>query len=190
MSSLAAELGVLIPAISSVVRHAAFDRQILDTPSMIPLMRDFWLLVVMFGFVTESAWLKAWKDDLRAIATKTPSLVPENDPFTYLQMELDRNPVLSFDAKSQVANTVQAASNTLFGDNSQMILLTKTLSIAQRTFYVAVWSILLLQSQSGLVHGLFSYAYRLRAHDDWRIYVEQLNNAVIFTACMLILFRW
>jgi phosphatidylinositol 4-kinase len=105
MSSLAAELGVLLPVLHALTDHDDFDEKLLHRPEAAALMRNVWFHCVLFGFCHEPAWLHEWGDALRGIAMKTPLLVPPSAA-TYLDEEVALNSVLRRGFSDQVIEII------------------------------------------------------------------------------------
>ncbi|KAI8973785.1 hypothetical protein BDF20DRAFT_823654 [Mycotypha africana] len=87
------KLGRLLPVIGALVNHDDFNPHVEPTGEVVSLFRNAWFQCVLFGFVTESIWVRDWREDMSSIAKKTPALVIESAT-NYLESDLEYNSVL------------------------------------------------------------------------------------------------
>ncbi|KAI9593558.1 hypothetical protein BDF19DRAFT_448167 [Syncephalis fuscata] len=153
MSSLAAELGVLLPVLHALISHDDFDEKLLHKQEAAALMRNVWFHCVLFGFCHEPAWLREWGDALRGIAMKTPLLVPPSAA-AYLDEEIALNSVLRRGFSDQI---IQALRNNLALILSEPPSALRQLSFGHHMFLLAVYYMELFRAQSGSCSHVFKY---------------------------------
>ncbi|RKP23994.1 hypothetical protein SYNPS1DRAFT_30235, partial [Syncephalis pseudoplumigaleata] len=153
MSSLAAELGVLLPVLHALISHEDFDEKLLHKQEAAALMRNVWFHCVLFGFCHEPAWLREWGDALRGIAMKTPLLVPPSAA-TYLDEEVALNSVLRRGFSDQI---VQGLRNNLAAILSEPASALRQLSFGHHMFLLAVYYMETFRAQSGSCSHVFKY---------------------------------
>ena len=92
-TSLAAELGILLPILSTLLSRRDFIAHLNPSEDLVSLFRNVWFHCVLYGFVSETTWMREWCDSLVIIAQKTPPLVQESAT-NYLEYDLEYNSVL------------------------------------------------------------------------------------------------
>ena len=97
---MAGEIGILLPVLKALLSHDDFNAHINASDELVSLFRDFWFHCVLYGFVSEKAWIREWKDSLVVIAQKSPPLVQEAT--NYLESDLELNSVLRKGNSDQV----------------------------------------------------------------------------------------
>jgi phosphatidylinositol 4-kinase len=105
VTSLAAELGILLPVFKVLLSHNDFIVHLNASEELVSLFRNVWFHCVLYGFVSETTWVREWHDSLVVIAQKTPPLVHGNAS-DYLESDLEFNSVLRRGYSEQVCATV------------------------------------------------------------------------------------
>jgi phosphatidylinositol 4-kinase len=94
-SSVAGNLGVLIPVISILVKRISPEAT--QSQSIFcKLFRDFWFFCIIFGFADEKLW--PWYKNVASIAIKSPVLLSKE----HLRSELHFNSAFKHDQVSAV----------------------------------------------------------------------------------------
>ncbi|KAL1922497.1 uncharacterized protein VTP21DRAFT_10036 [Calcarisporiella thermophila] len=126
------ELGSLLPVVSSLLMHNKFSPHEHPTEEITSLFRNLWFLCVLYGFVND---VGSWREAMRGIALKTPSLVLETAT-NYLESDLEYNSVLRrgfsdhdlVQFRNQLTGFLPAQANDI-----------RTFSFAQTVFLLAVY---------------------------------------------------
>ena len=109
VTSLAAELGILLPILSTLLSHRDFIAHLNPSEDLVSLFRNVWFHCVLYGFVSETTWMREWCDSLVIIAQKTPPLVLESAT-NYLEYDLEYNSVLVRGYSEQVNDQQKVAT--------------------------------------------------------------------------------
>ena len=91
----------MLPVLKALLSHDDFKAHIDASEELVSLFRNLWFHCVLYGFVSEKAWMREWKDSLVVIAQKTPPLVQEAT--NYLESDLELNSVLRRGNSDQVS---------------------------------------------------------------------------------------
>ncbi|KAI8079556.1 uncharacterized protein B0P05DRAFT_541070 [Gilbertella persicaria] len=142
----ASKLGKLLPVIHALLSHADFQPHLNPTEETVSLFRNTWFHCILFGFVTESIWLREWHEFMLVIASKTPVLVIESAT-NYLESDLEFNSVL------RGANTTDRDIGLLRQKLTSLLPSlaydSKNFSFAQIVFALSVYHIELMRSKMG-----------------------------------------
>ncbi|KAI7897758.1 uncharacterized protein BX663DRAFT_527118 [Cokeromyces recurvatus] len=137
-------LGNLLPIISALLEHTDFKPQHDKSNNMTPLFRNLWFHCVLFGFVTESMWIREWNSAMLQIAQKTPILMLEGTTH-YFETELEHNSVLcGLQSNTHLASSLRQKLSTYLPTQDL-----KNLSSAQVTFALTVYHVEMLRSRGG-----------------------------------------
>lgn len=141
---LAQKLGNLLPVISALLEHENFNSHLKPNEETVALFRNMWFHCVLFGFVTESMWLREWHSSMLQIAKKTPVLVIESAT-NYLESDLEHNSVLrnSSIADHGLAPLRQKLTNFLPSLSYEI----KNFSFAQIVFALSVYHVEMMRSR-------------------------------------------
>lgn len=91
-SGLVTRLGSLLFVLRELLEHDDFNPQDDPVPEgVVALYRNFWILCVLFGFVTDTLWPS--QAALRVIAQKSPILILDSAK-GHLEMDLEYNSIL------------------------------------------------------------------------------------------------
>ncbi|KAL7310917.1 Phosphatidylinositol 4-kinase stt4 [Mucor circinelloides] len=140
------KLGKLLPVIRTLLEHDNFSPHLNPSEDTVSLFRNTWFHCILFGFVTETIWIREWHESMLFIAKKTPPLVIESAT-NYLESDLEYNSVL------RGANT----SDRDIGSMRQKLTAllpalaydTKNFSFAQVVFALSVYHIEMMRSKAG-----------------------------------------
>lgn len=143
---LASKLGMLLPIISTLLEHDNFNPHLLPSEETVSLFRNVWFHCVLFGFVTESMWIREWHPSMLIISKKTPVLVIESAT-NYLESDLEHNSVLRASSVSDhgLAPMRQKLTNFL----PSLAYEIKNFSFAQVTFALSVYHVEMMRSRVG-----------------------------------------
>jgi len=90
----------LLPVLKTILSHDDFKAHVNASEELVSLFRNLWFHCVLYGFVSEEAWMREWRNSLVVIAQKTPPLVQEAT--NYLESDLEFNSVLRRGNSDQV----------------------------------------------------------------------------------------
>ncbi|KAF7723837.1 phosphatidylinositol-4- kinase [Apophysomyces ossiformis] len=143
---LAAKLGTLLPVLKELLQHKDFNPHLDPSEEIVTLFRNAWFHCVLFGFVTESMWIREWHDSMLVIAKKTPVLVIESAT-TYLESDLEYNSVLrgGNTAEHNLASMRQKLTSFLPSLSYDI----RYFSFAQVIFVLSVYHIEMMRSRMG-----------------------------------------
>ncbi|KAI8067784.1 hypothetical protein BC940DRAFT_340507 [Gongronella butleri] len=142
---LISKLGMLRPALQALLSHRDFNPHVNSTDELVSLFRNMWFLSVVFGFVTESMWIREWQASLTVIAKKTPILVIDTAT-NYLESDLEYNSVLR---GGSVDMDVSAMRQKLLNVLPSLSYDVKGFSYAQTVFALAVYHVEIKRSTMG-----------------------------------------
>ncbi|KAI7870650.1 hypothetical protein BDF14DRAFT_1772183 [Spinellus fusiger] len=144
--SLASRLGSLLPVLRVLLEHNDFNPH--DTPSeeTVGLFRNLWFHCVIFGFVTDSTWVREWHDSMLVIAKKTPVLVIESST-SYLESDLEYNSVLR--GGNTLENNISQIRQKLTTMLPSLAYDIKSFSFHQIVFVLSVYHIEMMRSRMG-----------------------------------------
>ncbi|KAI9473410.1 MAG: hypothetical protein EXX96DRAFT_304862 [Benjaminiella poitrasii] len=156
---LTQKLGNLLPVISALLEHSDFNphHKKVNNNAVVSLFRNLWFHCIIFGFVTESMWIREWQPALLQIAQKTPVLMLEGTTH-YLETDLEHNsvlrgmsnnPLLLSSLRQRLSTYLPALKNDI-----------KNLSFAQTTFALTVYHVEMMRSRRG------DCSYHLRYFDN------------------------
>ena len=137
-SSLAGNLGVLIPVISKLL--ARLDVITNPKPKLHKLFRDFWLYCVVMGFTTNnSLWPVEWFQHVRSIASKSPLI----NKSQHLKSELlyntaIRNEAVSLPELTEIRNQILNDLDSNSSNNSEVFGIVNKMGSTQCTFLLSV----------------------------------------------------
>ncbi|KAI9262886.1 hypothetical protein EDC94DRAFT_88967 [Helicostylum pulchrum] len=143
---LQSKLGMLLPVIGALLEHEDFNPHLSPSEETVALFRNVWFHCVLFGFVTESMWIREWHPAMLQIAKKTPVLVIESTT-NYLESDLEHNSVLraSSVADHGLAPMRQKLTNFL----PSLAYDIKNFSFAQVIFALSVYHVEMMRSRIG-----------------------------------------
>ncbi|KAI8369570.1 uncharacterized protein BYT42DRAFT_503440 [Radiomyces spectabilis] len=152
--SLASKLGQLLPVLRALLSHDDFQPHLDASEETVSLFRNLWFHCILFGFVTESMWLREWHDSLQVIAKKTPVLVIESAT-NYLESDLEYNSVLrSGNTTDQSLTAMRQKLTTVLPSLAYDI---KSFSFAQVVFALSVYHIEMMRSRMGDCNYILHY---------------------------------
>jgi phosphatidylinositol 4-kinase len=143
---LAQKLGNLLPIISALLEHSDFNPHLLPSEETVSLFRNMWFHCVLFGFVTESMWIREWHPSMLQIAKKTPVLVIESAT-NYLESDLEHNSVLR--ASSAADHGLLPMRQKLTNFLPSLAYDIKNFSFAQVIFALSVYHVEMMRSRMG-----------------------------------------
>ncbi|CAO0794100.1 unnamed protein product [Mucor circinelloides] len=141
---LAQKLGHLLPVISALLEHSDFNPHLQPSEETVSLFRNMWFHCVLFGFVTESMWIREWHPAMLQIAKKTPVLVIESTT-NYLESDLEHNSVLRASNDHGLLQMRQKLTNFL----PSLAYDIKNFSFAQVIFALSVYHVEMMRSRMG-----------------------------------------
>ncbi|CDS12547.1 hypothetical protein LRAMOSA04741 [Lichtheimia ramosa] len=143
---LASKLGMLLPVLRTLLGHDDFNPHLEPSEEAVSLFRNTWFHCVIFGFVTESMWIREWHDSMLVIAKKTPVLVTESAT-KYVESDLEYNSVLRGGNMSEqnVSSMRQKLTSFLPSLASEI----KYFSFAQVVFALSFYHIEMMRSRMG-----------------------------------------
>ncbi|CAG8615185.1 6660_t:CDS:10, partial [Paraglomus brasilianum] len=153
VTSLAAELGILLPILSTLLSHRDFIAHLNPSEDLVSLFRNVWFHCVLYGFVSETTWMREWCDSLVIIAQKTPPLVLESAT-NYLEYDLEYNSVLVRGYSEQDLVNLRALLSGFLPEHAYEI---RNYSFAQITFLLSVYHIETMRAQKGQFSFLTRY---------------------------------
>lgn len=142
---LISQLGTLRPALQALLAHSDFEPHIQCSAETVSLFRNMWFLCVVFGFVTESMWIREWNDSLQVIAKKTPVLVIESAT-NYLESDLEFNSVLRGGSVDVDVGAMRQKLSMVLPSLSYDV---KSFSYAQVVFALSVYHVEVMRSKMG-----------------------------------------
>ena len=137
-SSLAGNLGVLIPVISKLLARMSVITN--PRPKLHKLFRDFWLYCVVMGFTTNtSLWPTEWFHHVRSIAAKSPLI----NKSQHLKSELlyntaIRNEAVSLPELTEIRNQILNDLDANSSNNSEVFGVVNKMGSTQCTFLLSV----------------------------------------------------
>ncbi|KAG0740375.1 hypothetical protein G6F23_008320 [Rhizopus arrhizus] len=151
---LASKLGSLLTVLSTLLEHDDFNPHLSPSGETVALFRNFWFHCVLFGFVTESIWIREWHACMLQIAKKTPVLVLESNT-NYLESDLEHNSVLcnSSVAEHGLGPMRQKLNNYL----PTLAYDIKNFSFAQIVFALSVYHVEMMRSRKGDCSHILHY---------------------------------
>ncbi|CEJ04197.1 hypothetical protein RMCBS344292_18164 [Rhizopus microsporus] len=151
---LESKLGSLLPVISALLEHADFNPHLSPTGETVALFRNLWFHCILFGFVTESIWIREWHNHMLKVARKTPVLVLESNT-NYLESDLEHNSVLrnSSAAEHGLGPLRQKLNNFL----PSLAYDIKNFSFAQIVFALSVYHVEMMRSRMGDCSHILHY---------------------------------
>ncbi|KAI8996972.1 hypothetical protein BDB01DRAFT_769342 [Pilobolus umbonatus] len=166
---LATKLGMLLPVISALLEHDNFNPHLVSHEETVSLFRNLWFLCVLFGFVTESMWIREWHSAMLQIAKKTTILVTENAT-NYLETDLEHNSVLRGSSLSDEGLNLLRQKLTNFLPSLAYDI--KNYSFAQVVFALSVYHIEMMRSRMG------DCSYILRYFMNGGVETSSLSNCL------------
>jgi hypothetical protein len=143
---LASKLGKLLPVLGALLDHEGFNPHLQPSQETVSLFRNFWFHCVLFGFVTESMWIREWHPAMLLISKKTPVLVIESNT-TYLESDLEHNSVLRNSSAADHGLSPMRQKLTNFLPNLSYDI--KNFSFAQIVFALSVYHVEMMRSRVG-----------------------------------------
>jgi phosphatidylinositol 4-kinase len=148
------KLGKLLPVIRALLEHDNFMPHLNPSEERVSLFRNTWFHCILFGFVTESIWVREWHDSMLLIAKKTPILVIESAT-NYLESDLEYNSVLRGGKSGD--RDVSTMRNKLIAFLPSLSYDTKNFSFAQIVFALSVYHIEMMRSKTGDCNFILRY---------------------------------
>ncbi|RCI05105.1 phosphatidylinositol-4- kinase, partial [Rhizopus stolonifer] len=142
---LAQKLGNLLPVISELLEHDDFNPHLDSNEETVSLFRNAWFHCVLFGFVTESMWLREWHPSMLRLAQKTSVLV--STTANYLESDLEHNSVLRASNITEHGLAPMRQKLTSYLPNLAYDI--KNFSFAQVIFGLAVYHVEMMRSRMG-----------------------------------------
>ncbi|OBZ83610.1 Phosphatidylinositol 4-kinase stt4 [Choanephora cucurbitarum] len=143
--SLPQKLGGLLPVISKLLKQEDFNPHLDSNEETVALFRNMWFHCVLFGFVTDSVWLREWHTSLLQISRKTPVLVSATT--NYLESDLEHNSVLRASGLSEHGLGPLRQKLTSYLPNISYEI--KNFSFAQVIFGLSVYHIEIMRGRMG-----------------------------------------
>ncbi|CEG79179.1 Putative Phosphatidylinositol 4-kinase stt4 [Rhizopus microsporus] len=140
------KLGKLLPVIRALLEHDNFNPHLSPSEDITTLYRNMWFHCVLFGFVTESIWIREWYDSMLYIAQKTPVLVIESAT-DYLESDLEYNTMLR--GGNMADRDISLMRQKLTTYLPSMAYDAKNYSFAQVVFALAVYHVEMMRSKMG-----------------------------------------
>ncbi|CEP08014.1 hypothetical protein [Parasitella parasitica] len=149
---LAQKLGHLLPVISALLEHDGFNPHLKPSEDTVSLFRNMWFHCVLFGFVTESMWIREWHPAMLQIAKKTPVLVIESTT-NYLESDLEHNSILRASNNHNLLQMRQKLISFL----PSLAYDIKNYSFAQVIFASSVYHVEMMRSRMGDCSHMLRY---------------------------------
>ncbi|KAI8148722.1 hypothetical protein BJV82DRAFT_642239 [Fennellomyces sp. T-0311] len=143
---LASKLGMLLPVLRTLLEHEDFNPHLDPSEEAVSLFRNAWFHCVLFGFVTESVWIREWHDSLLVIAKKTPVLVTESAT-NYIESDLEYNSVLR--GGNMAEHNLSSMRQRLTSYLPSLSYDIKGFSFAQVVFSLSFYHIEMMRSKMG-----------------------------------------
>lgn len=140
------KLGMLLPVLRTLLEHKDFNPHVNPSEETVSLFRNVWFLCVLFGFVTESMWIREWHDSMLVIARKTPVLVIESAT-NYIESDLEYNSVLR--GGNLADQNLTSLRQRLTSFLPSLAYDIKSFSFAQVVFALSVYHIEMMRSKMG-----------------------------------------
>ncbi|RUP48544.1 hypothetical protein BC936DRAFT_144422, partial [Jimgerdemannia flammicorona] len=152
VSSLAAELGILLPVLRALLSHRDFHPQLSPSEEAVSLFRNAWFHCILYGFVSESMWVREWHESIMVLAKKTPPLVLESAT-NYLDSDLEYNSVLRRGLPDQDVATLRQNLTNYLPNLSEI----KSATFAQLVFLLSIYHIETMRSRMGSCTAVLQY---------------------------------
>lgn len=153
MTGISGELGILLPVIGNITKLQEFQPHLEADEDLKSQYRNLWFYCVIFDFVSETSWVKEWKNSMIDIASKTPLLVPESSG-NYLEVEIEYNTVLRLGAdESEVSKFKHQLTEILPTRTTEI----RSLTYAQTIFLLAVYHIETMRASTGNFSFVLNY---------------------------------
>ncbi|EDV25664.1 uncharacterized protein TRIADDRAFT_55997 [Trichoplax adhaerens] len=155
-SSLAGNLGVLIPAIAALTNR--MEPITNPKPRLRKLFKDFWLYCIVMGFATEDAglWPYQWHEGVRDIAAKSPCLLSSQ----HLRSELLYNSALrNYDITPTELQELRNSILSILGPSPELSPIVLKLGFSQCIYLLAVYRLesLRIKSIGNVYTSMFAY---------------------------------
>ncbi|CAG8444257.1 12972_t:CDS:10 [Acaulospora morrowiae] len=176
VTSLVGEIGILLPVLKTLLSHKDFKVHLSTSEEFVGLFRNLWFHCVLYGFVSEEAWVREWRDSLIVVAQKTPPLVLESAR-NYIEVDLEFNSVLIRGNSDQDLANVRASLSTFMPNRAYEI---KYFSFAEVTFLLSVYHIEIMRSQMGQCSFIQRYLVNEGVNGSKLVgCMEEIGNQVI-----------
>ncbi|KAL0081209.1 hypothetical protein J3Q64DRAFT_1850940 [Phycomyces blakesleeanus] len=147
-------LGSLLPVLKTLLEHDDLNPHEKPSEETVALFRNLWFHCILFGFVSESMWVREWHESMLIIAKKTPVLVIESAT-SYLESDLECNSVLrGSNTSDQIINQTR---QRLTGFLPSLAYDIKSFSFAQVVFASSVYHIEMMRSRMGNCSHILRY---------------------------------
>ncbi|CAG8502818.1 1116_t:CDS:10, partial [Ambispora leptoticha] len=153
VTSLAAELGILLPVLKALLAHNDFKAHQNLSADLVAMFRNVWFHCVLCGFVSETTWVREWHDCLVAIAQKTPPLVLESAT-NYLSSDLQYNSVLRRGKSDQDLTSLRNSLCAFLPNRTYEI---RNFTLPEVVFLLSVYHIETMRSQLGKCSFVLRY---------------------------------
>ncbi|KAL0083114.1 hypothetical protein F4703DRAFT_1860187 [Phycomyces blakesleeanus] len=138
-------LGKLLPVFATLLDHKDFHPHTSATEEMVLFFRNFWFHCVIFGFVSDRAWVREWNNALHKIAFKTPILAIESTT-EQLESDIAFNSVLRGSNEEALLLPIREQLAQLFPTYSYEI---KYYSFPYAVFSLSVYYVEIMRSRMG-----------------------------------------
>ena len=156
-SSMAGNLGILIPVLSAVISR--IDSIVDPKASIITLFRHTWFYCVIFGFVNPTMWMDEWYEGVKVLASKSPALIVTKAQ-GHLDQELELNSVLEIGKKDQTSAEEVASFRKQLDkllNNNALSRIIYSASMAQCSYLLALYHLESMRAEFGSFILSFSY---------------------------------
>jgi phosphatidylinositol 4-kinase len=146
-SGLVTKLGSLLFVLKELLQHDDFNPQDDPVPEgLVALYRNFWILCVLFGFVTDTVWPS--QAALLVIAQKSPILILDSAK-GHLEMDLEYNSILRGNTASNQQHILAALRRDLLAHLPSLNNDIRSFSFAQIVLLLSVYHIETRRSSMG-----------------------------------------
>ncbi|KAG0309234.1 phosphatidylinositol-4- kinase [Dissophora globulifera] len=178
VNTQSAALGGLLPVLSQLLSHKDFQPHLNPTKEDVKLFRDAWFQCILFEFVKDSSWPKAWSNALQIIASKTPAFVSGDHGATaYLEGDLEHNSVLPRGVLDDQKSAMRATLTSYLPAQAAVI---KTMSSAKVVFLLSVYHVETMRSRQGNCSHILNYFMNTGVNDGGlSVCLESIADQVV-----------
>ncbi|KAJ5068653.1 phosphatidylinositol 4-kinase alpha-related [Anaeramoeba ignava] len=163
-SAMAADLGVLLPAIAAAVsgfremkKALALEPTYSTSRPAIKykkMFRSFWFYCVLHGFVVDGLWFPEWFAAITTVAQNIPALANRHKAHGQLEIGEELHSIL--DSHSSIG-ALKELRASLIGFLPKEAAIIAKLQFAQCTYLLAVYHLETLRAEHGAFHECFAY---------------------------------